>query len=145
MTLRARDENGPQFAHQVLVYPAVQYGWDTPSALANAEGFLLQRASIEYFWKHYVRSPIDGMNPYCSPLTATDHSGLPQALIVCAEFDPVCDDGRNYADKLKAAGVPVKFRWYNGMIHGFLWMAGVLDQSKALLDEIGREVRSALG
>ncbi len=145
VTLRARDENGPQLAYQVLIYPAVQYGWDTPSALANAEGFLLQRASMEYFWNHYVRNPRDGMNPYCSPLVAEDHSGLPPALIVSAEFDPLCDDGRNYADKLAAAGVSVKFRLYKGMIHGFLRMAGVLDQSKALLDEIGREVKSALG
>jgi acetyl esterase len=145
VTLRARDENGPQLAYQVLIYPAVQYGWDTPSALANAEGFLLQRASMEYFWNHYVRNPRDGMNPYCSPLVAEDHSGLPPALIVSAEFDPLCDDGRNYADKLAAAGVSVKFRLYKGMIHGFLWMSGVLDQSKALLDEIGREVKSALG
>jgi len=145
VTLQARDENGPQLAYQVLIYPAVQYGWDTPSALANAEGFLLQRASMEYFWNHYVRNPRDGMNPYCSPLVAEDHSGLPPALIVSAEFDPLCDDGRNYADKLAAAGVSVKFRLYKGMIHGFLRMAGVLDQSKALLDEIGREVKSALG
>jgi acetyl esterase len=145
VTLRARDENGPKLAYQVLVYPAVQYGWDTPSALANAEGFLLQRASMEYFWKHYVRSPNDGKNPYCSPLAAEDHSGLPPALIVSAEFDPLCDDGRNYANKLENAGVPVKFRLYEGMIHGFLWMSGVLAQSRALVDEIGREVRATLG
>ncbi len=145
VSLRARDENGPKLAYQVLVYPAVQYGWDTPSSLANAEGFLLQRAGMEYFWKHYVRGPEDGKNPYCSPLAAADHSGLPPALIVSAEFDPLCDDGRNYADKLEAAGVPVKFHLYDGMIHGFLWMSGVLDQSKALVDEIGRDVRAALG
>ncbi len=144
VTLRARDENGPRLAFQVLVYPAIQYGWDTPSSHANAEGFLLQRASMEYFWKHYVKSPIDGTNPYCSPLAAQDHSGLPPALIVSAEFDPLCDDGRMYADKLEAAGVPVRFHLYEGMIHGFLWMSGVLDQSKALLNEIGREVKSAL-
>ena len=77
--------------------------------------------------------------------TAEDHTGLPPALIVSAEFDPLCDDGRNYANKLQAAGVPVKFRFYDGMIHGFLWMSGVLDQSKALVDEIGREVRAVLG
>jgi acetyl esterase len=145
VTLRARDEHGPQLAYQVLIYPAVQYGWDTPSALANAEGFLLQRASMAYFWNHYVRNPSDGMHPYCSPLAAEDHSGLPPALIVSAEFDPLCDDGRNYADKLAAAGVLVKFSLYKGMIHGFLWMSGVLDQSKAVLDEIGREVKAALG
>lgn len=145
VTLRARDENGPKLAYQVLVYPAVQYGWDSPSAVANAEGFLLQRASMEYFWKHYVRSAIDGRNPYCSPLAAEDHSGLPPAFIACAEFDPLCDDGRNYAEKLEAAGVPVEFRLYEGMIHGFLWMSGVLDQSKLLIDEIGQKVQAALG
>ena len=145
VTLRARDESGPKIAYQVLVYPAVQFGWDTPSALANAEGFLLQRATMEYFWKNYVNSPSDGQHPYCSPLAAENHSGLPPALIISAEFDPLCDDGRYYADKLEAAGVPVKFSLYGGMIHGFLWMSGVLDQSRLLVDEIGREVRSALG
>lgn len=145
VTLRARDESGPKIAYQVLIYPAVQYGWDTPSAVANAEGFLLERAGMEYFWKHYVTSPTDGLNPYCSPLAAEDHSGLPPAFIACAEFDPLCDDGRNYANKLKAADVPVEFRMYEGMMHGFLWMSGVLDQSKVLIDEIGRKVRSALG
>lgn len=145
VTLRARDEHGPKVAYQVLVYPAVQYGWDTPSAVANAEGYLLQRATMEYFWNHYVARPSDRNNPYCSPLAARDHSGLPPALIACAEYDPLCDDGRNYGAKLRAAGVPVTFRLYEGMIHGFLWMAGIFDQSRALLDEIGREVRSALG
>lgn len=73
------------------------------------------------------------------------HSGLPPAFIVCAEFDPLCDDGWNYAAKLEAAGVPVTFRLYEGMIHGSHWMAGISNQSRALLDEIGREIRSALG
>ena len=100
---------------------------------------------MEYFWKHYVANPSDATNPYCSPLNARDHSGLPPALIVSAEFDPLCDDGRLYAEKLEAAGVHAKFRLYEGMIHGFLWMSGVLDQSKELLNEIGREVRSTLG
>ncbi len=145
VTLKARDEHGPKLAYQVLIYPAVEYGWDTASSVANAEGYGLQRASMEYFWNHYIDDPSDAAMPYCSPLAAEDHSGLPPALIVCAEFDPLCDDGRNYAAKLEAAGVPAKFRLYEGMIHGFLWMSGVFDQSRTLLDEIGREVRSALG
>lgn len=145
VTLRARDEDGPRLAYQVLVYPAVQYGWDTPSAVANAEGYLLQRATMQYYWTHYVNDPRDADNPYCSPLKAPDHSRLPPALIVSAEYDPLCDDGRNYAAKLNAAGVPVTFRLYQGMIHGFLWMSGVMDQSRALVDEIGREARSVLG
>jgi acetyl esterase/lipase len=80
-----------------------------------------------------------------SPLAAKNHSDLPPAFIISAEFDPFSDDGRNYADKLSASGVPVKFRLYPGAIHGFAWMSGILDQSKVLLDEIGSEVKSALG
>jgi len=145
VTLRARDEQGPKIVYQVLIYPCVQYGWDTPSAKENAEGLSLERAGMEYFWNHYVRGPDDGADPYCSPLLAESHAGLPPALVICAEYDPLRDDGRNYAARLEAAGVPVKLSLYKGMIHGFLWMAGVLDQAKTALDEIGREVRSALG
>ena len=145
VALKARDENGPKIAYQVLVYPAVCYGWDSPSAIENAEGYLLQRASMEYFWTHYVRSPTDGVHPYCSPLLAVDHAGLPPAFIVTAGFDPLRDDGMMYADKLREAGVPVKLHNYEGMIHGFMWMSGIIDQAKVLLDEIGEEVRAALG
>jgi acetyl esterase len=145
VTLKARDVGGPKIAYQVLIYPAVQYGWDTPSALRNAAGYLLERAAMEYFWHHYVRHPSDGENPYCAPLVADNHSGLPPALVVSAEFDPLCDDGQYYSDKLRAAGVPVKFSLYAGQIHGLLGMAGILDAAKTLLDEIGYEVRSVLG
>lgn len=144
VALKARDVGGPRLAYQLLVYPATAYGWDTPSSHANAEGYLLQRASMEWFWTHYVRSPTDGLHPYCSPLLAPDHGGLPPAFIVTAEFDPLRDDGRLYHEKLEAAGVRSKLHDYEGMIHGFFWMAGVFDQSKALLDEIGEEVRAAL-
>ncbi|MCG7985381.1 MAG: alpha/beta hydrolase [Candidatus Thiodiazotropha lotti] len=123
----------------------MEYGWETPSYKVFAEGYGMQRASMAYFWNHYVADRSDGNNPYCSPLTAEDHAGLPPAFIVCAEFDPVCDDGRRYASKLEAAGVPVKFRLYEGMIHGFIWMSGIMDQSRALLDEIADEVRTAFG
>lgn len=145
VTLRARDEGGPELAYQVLVYPCVQYGWDTPSALEFAEGYSLQRGSMEYFWNHYVVDPSDGQNPYCSPLLAQSHSRLPPAFVATAECDPLADDGRNYAAKLEAARVPVKFQMYEGMIHGFMWMGGALFKTRALLDDIGREVRHAIG
>lgn len=146
VTLRARDEGGPTFLHQVLIYPAVQYGaWDSPSAHENAEGYSLERAGIEYFWKHYVRDEADGEAPYCSPLRAANHTGLPPALIVCAEYDPLRDDGVAYAGKLRSAGVDAKLSVYEGMIHGFLWMGGRVDAVSRALDEIGREVRAALG
>ena len=66
--LRARDEGGPALAYQLLVYPATDYGWDKPSAIENAEGYLLQRESMRWFWSHYVNDPSDGDNPFVSPL-----------------------------------------------------------------------------
>lgn len=144
VTLRARDEGGPELAYQVLVYPSVQYGWDTASCLEYAEGYSLQRASVEYFWNHYVNDPSDGQNPYCSPLLAEDHSNLPPAFIAIAECDPIADDGRHYAAKLEVARVPVTFQEYEGMIHGFMWMGGALHKTRILLDDIGREVRRAI-
>lgn len=141
VTLMARDRGGPKLSHQVLIYPSVRYGWDSPSCIEYAEGYSLQRKSVEYFWTHYVNTPADGQNPYCSPLLAADHSGLPPAFIACAECDPIADDGRDYAIKLHAAGVPVDYRVYEGMIHGFMWMAGALTKSRTLLDDIGRAVR----
>lgn len=144
VTLKARDVGGPEIAFQVLIYPALQFGWDTPSSLANAEGFLLERATMEYYWNHYVRDPRDGENPYCAPLSARDHSGLPPALIIAAEYDPLCDDGQFYSEKLRQSGVPVKFSLYEGQLHGFLGMAGRFEKAGILLDEIGSEVRLIL-
>ncbi|MEZ9593450.1 alpha/beta hydrolase [Shewanella sp. 10N.261.52.F9] len=140
VTLRLRDENGPRLAYQVLVYPAVQYGWDTPSAHANAEGYLLQRASMKYYWGHYVRSEADALNPYCSPLNAQSHKDLPPTFIYTAEFDPLCDDGFLYARELRGAGVNVKYRCFDGVIHGFIKMLGTFDQADEFLNELKQDL-----
>jgi acetyl esterase len=142
--LRARDEGGPALAYQLLVYPATDYGWDSPSSIENAEGYLLQRESMRWFWNHYVNDPSDGDNPFVSPLRAADLSGLPPAFIVTAEFDPLRDDGERYGERLREAGVPVKLSRYDGQIHGFYYMLGVMGDAKRLHDEIAGEVRSAL-
>lgn len=144
VALKARDAGGPALAYQLLIYPATNYDLDTPSALANAEGYLLQRESMRWFWDHYLADAGDADNPLACPLRAADLSGLPPAFVVTAEFDPLCDDGERYADALRAAGVPVTYRRYDGMVHGFFWMAGVLDQARALYEEIGKEVRASL-
>jgi acetyl esterase len=142
--LRARDEGGPALAYQLLIYPATDYGWDKPSAVENAEGYLLQRESMRWFWNHYVNDPADGDNPLVSPLRASDLSGLPPAFIVTAEFDPLRDDGELYGERLREAGVAVKVSRYDGAIHGLYFMLGVLGQAKVLHDEVATEVRAAL-
>ncbi len=144
IALHARDRGGPSIAFQGLIYPAVEHGWDTGSAHENAEGYLLQRESMRWFWNHYVpdKSVVDDYR--VSPLRAHDHSGLPPAFIATAEFDPLRDDGRAYHAALHEAGVPVTYVEYEGMIHGFYWMQGVADGAKRLHEDLAEAVRGAL-
>ena len=134
--LKARDARGPRIVFQVLVYPALDRNWDTPSALENAEGYGLQRETMRWFWNHYVPNPADADNPLVAPLRAPDLSGLPPAFIATAEFDPLRDDGEMYGQRLAEAGVPVFVKRYDGMIHGFYWMLGALDAAQRLHDDI---------
>jgi acetyl esterase len=144
MCLRAREEGAPRIAFQALIYPATEHGWDTGSARRNAEGYLLQRESMRWFWNHYIpdKSVVDDWR--VSPLRAADHSNLPPAFIATAEFDPLRDDGLAYADKLRDAGVPVTYNEYAGMIHGFYWMQGVADGARRLHAALARAVREVL-
>ncbi|MDQ1487946.1 MAG: acetyl esterase [Actinomycetota bacterium] len=141
--LKARDEGGPSVAYQVLIYPATNYGFDTPSYNQNAEGYLVQRESMRWFWDHYLADPSQGDDWRASPLRA-DLTGLPPTLVVTAEFDPLRDDGKLYADRLREAGVDVRYTNYEGMIHGFYWMDGVIEEAKRLHDDIAMEVRAAV-
>ncbi len=144
VALKAKLEHGPALGYQLLIYPVTDFDLDTPSYQSNAEGYLLQREGMRWFWNHYLADPGDATNPLAAPLRATDLSGLPPAFVVTAGYDPLCDDGERYADALRAAGVPVTYRHYEGMVHGFFWMAGVLDEARALYEEIGKAVRAAL-
>ncbi|MBV9922448.1 MAG: alpha/beta hydrolase fold domain-containing protein, partial [Pseudonocardia sp.] len=138
------DEGGPAIALQVLIYPATEHNVDTPSAIQNAEGYLLQRASMRWYWGHYLDGATDTPDWRASPLRAASHADLPPAFIATAEFDPLRDDGRLYADKLRNDGVKVTYNNYEGMIHGFYWMQGVVDRARDLHADIAREVRAVL-
>lgn len=144
VTLKARDESGPKLAWQVLIYPALRGSADSDSAAEFASGYTLERAGMEYFWDHYTRNPADSLDPLCAPLAAPSLVGLPPALIVCAQYDPLIDDGRDYALRLEEAGVAVKFSVYEGMMHGFLWMGGYVDRTSDALDEIAAATRDNL-
>lgn len=142
VTLKLRDEHGPQLAYQVLVYPAVKYGWETASAIEYAEGYLLQQASMRYYWQHYLSNEADLHNPYFSPLNTSSHHDLPPALIYTAEFDPLRDDGYLYAEKLKACNVAVKYQCFDGMIHGFIKMIGKFDRANDFLNQLNQDLLS---
>jgi acetyl esterase len=133
-TLLARD-SGPSLAAQLLVYPNTLYGSDTASMRAGDDPFLFNRTSVNWYWKHYLKDESDGTNPLASPLLASSHAGLPPALVITAEFDPLRDEGEFYAEKLFAAGVPTELLRYDGMAHGFYTMSGILTTAtKALTD-----------
>jgi len=119
VTLLARERDGPEISHQVLLYPVTDYAFDTDSYAENAEGYLLSRASMRWYWARYLDDEVDGANPYASPLRAPDLSGLPSATVVTAGYDPLRDEGAAYADRLREAGVPVTHANYPGMVHVF--------------------------
>ena len=129
VALRAREE-GPDLAGQVLIYPVTyQVGPDTASRKENAEGYFLTRGDMAYFGKNYFESIEDAQSVDASPANARDLSGLPPALVITAEYDPLRDEGEDYAKSLEEAGVPVTSTRYEGMIHGFLNFYGVTERS----------------
>lgn len=144
VSMRARDAGSPRILFQVLVYPVIDYNFDTPSYIQNAEGYALTRAVMIWFWGHYLNNADEGQNPLCSPMRAPDLSGLPPALIITAEFDPLRDEGEAYAKRLIESGVPVEYTCYDGMIHTFFGIAG-LDKAKEALGQVGRALKEAFG
>ncbi|HUI27793.1 MAG TPA: alpha/beta hydrolase [Candidatus Kryptonia bacterium] len=145
VALMARDRGTPSFVHQLLVYPVTDAGCDTVSYRENADGYLLTKAAMHWFWGHYLRNEADGDNAYASPLRAPHLRGLPPALVITAEFDPLRDEGEAYAARLRDAGVPVTVTRYDGMIHGFFGMAAVLDQGKRAVEQAATALRTAFG
>jgi len=138
----ARDHGGPALAYQLLVYPVTNYGYDTASYRENADGYLLTRDAMVWFWDHYLRSAADGNNPLASPLRANDLRGLPPAMVLTAEFDPLRDEGEAYAMRLQEAGVPVTLKRYAGTIHGFFSLGAVLDQGKQAMADAAAALRT---
>ena len=138
--LRARDSGGPAITHQVLIYPVTDVGQDTESYHENATGFFLSAAHMRWYWGCYLGRR-DGTGPYASPLRAINLGGLPPATVLTADCDPLRDEGNAYAERLRAAGVPVTARCYAGMFHGFYGMAGLLDGATAAQQEVADVLR----
>jgi acetyl esterase len=145
VALLARDRGGPKLAHQLLVYPNTDYLSDTPSLRENTDPLLFNRTSSDWYWGHYLTSPEDGLDPLASPLRAPDHTGLPSATVLTAEYDPLRDQAEAYAHQLAAAGVPVALTRYPGMVHGFFTMSGILDAARDAVGEAAARLRKAFG
>ncbi len=142
--LRARDRGGPAIRWQLLVYPITDCDLDTQSYRENGEGYALTRASMAWFWDHYVPDPAARMHPDASPLRAGDLAGLPPAHVLTAEYDPLRDEGEAYGRRLTEAGVRTRLERSPGMIHGFLRRTDELDASTVAIARIAQEMRDAL-
>ncbi|KUL35014.1 hypothetical protein ADL22_28790 [Streptomyces sp. NRRL F-4489] len=137
VTLMARDRGGPPLAAQLLVYPVLDHRLQGASATAYATGFFHTTAHMRWYWDQYLGPDGDRDHPYASPGLAGDLSGLPPALLVLPECDPLRDEGRAYGRALRASGVPVRVDEHPGTFHGFLGAAGALPAADTALDAIG--------
>jgi acetyl esterase len=130
VAIMARDAGGPALRLQSLVYPVGDYTLSGASYNKYAQGYgVLTRDAMAWFARHYLRSPADAEDWRASPIKAASHEGVAPAVVVVAECDVLHDDGEAYAEALRRAGVPVEYREYPGMIHGFLGMVPVVDDA----------------
>lgn len=141
--LRARDQGDPMPIYQALIYPVTNYAFDTLSYEENTDNIVLSRDTMRWFWQQYLPDEQAGQQPYASPLRAPDLSGLPPAVIITAEYDPLRDEGEAYAQRLRDAGVPVVSSRYTGMPHLFFRLMLLLEPARKALIEVAAGLRSA--
>lgn len=145
VALRARDQGGPKVRAQVNIYGSCNYpSEDRPSAREFANGPILQKDDVDWFWEQYLADPAQQDDPQASPIRAASHAGLPPAFVATAECDPSRDDAEAFAEKLKAAGVEVEVKRYPGMVHGFASWVGFLPGARDVLQDAGRFLKTHL-
>lgn len=145
VAMMTRDKAGPKIQYQVLIYPSTDGSLQSESIQSLAEGYLLTKPLMNWFLNHYKASDKNIEEPYFSPLKADNLRDLPPALVITAEYDPLKAEGRAYAERLQAAGVPVKFIEYKGMIHVFIQMPKFVAGARKAQALIASELRTVFG
>jgi acetyl esterase len=144
-SLRIRDEGGPTLRGELLIYPGLGYpSPPTPSYIENAEGYGMTRESAVWFWDQYLGDESQATNPHVAPLLAPNLRGLPPAFVITAEYDVLRDEGEQYVERLRAAGVPARLSRYNGVHHRFAEFIGILDQAEQARNEMCAWLREVL-
>ena len=142
VSLLARDHGTPRIGHQLLIYPATDAAMRHDSMARFAEGYVLTRSTMRWFYEQYLRAPADAADWQASPLAAPDVGGLPSAFVLTAGYDPLCDEGDAYAARLAAAGVPVTHRRFPGQVHGFAMNGKIIRAAETALDEAAAALRA---
>jgi acetyl esterase len=137
VALSAREARGPAIAGQLLVYPATDFAMRHPSHSEPETSVLLTHSVIRWFRDHYLNGLADGDDWRASPARVRNLANLPPAYVLTAGADPLRDEGADYAQRMKDAGVAVTYRHFPGQFHGFFTMGKFLDQSNVAISEIG--------
>ena len=138
-----RDAGGPALVLQLLIYPATDFRCNTPSHAQNGSGYLLTREAIDYFSNSYLSAPQDGNDWRASPALAASFRGLPPAFVLTAGYDPLRDEGAQYAQLLRDGGVPVEYVCFDAQIHGFITMSKVIDAATVAFDRCAGALKRA--
>jgi acetyl esterase/lipase len=142
--LLARDAGAPRIAHQLLIYPATDASMRHESVSRFAEGYVLTRSTMSWFYQQYLPTPDDTGDWRVSPLAAPDLSSLPPAYVMTAGYDPLCDEGDEYAARLRAAGVAVEHRRFPDQIHGFVTNGKIIRAAEGALNKAAGALKQAL-
>ncbi len=143
VSLLLRDAGDPPPRLQLLIYPATDMRMGAPSHTHNGQGYLLTADTIGYFRSHYIAEPAQWSDWRASPLLHPDLSRLPPALVLTAGFDPLRDEGRQYADALSAAGNAAQYVCFERQIHGFITMTRVVDEAETAIGLCAQALRRA--
>jgi acetyl esterase len=139
VAIKARD-NGISLAFQALIYPCNGRDFSTPSYHDYSTGYGLTTQAMKWFWEQYLQGAQHDENPYAVPMTATNFKSLAPAIIITAQYDPLLSDGEKYAELLKRDGVPVLYREYEGMVHGFFTNMAVTPTATIAIDFLADEL-----
>ena len=143
VAIKARD-HGIALAFQLLIYPCNGRIFTTDSYEKMATGYGLSTQAMKWFWEQYLQGDEHDQNPYAVPMSGKDFSGLAPAIIITAEYDPLLSDGEQYAALLHRDHVPVLYRQFDGMIHGFFTNMAVTPTSRIAIDFAADELKKLI-